>query len=117
MEGVPEAALEKERKKPLRAPVLIAVGIDPPSQPNEIEIENICAGAAAVENLLLAAHDLGLGAKWRTGSAATDPDVKSFLGLTPEHQVIAMIYLGYPAGERVPVDRPPHSDRTTWMDE
>jgi nitroreductase len=57
----PEAVLEIERRCPLRAPLLIAVGIDQPDQPKILEIENICAGAAAVENLLLAAHDLGLG--------------------------------------------------------
>src|SRR5512133_2736010 len=50
-----EAAVEVERRRPLRAPVLIAVGIDKTDQPKIVEMEDICAGAAAVENLLLAA--------------------------------------------------------------
>jgi nitroreductase len=112
----PAVVLEAERQKPLRAPVLIAVGIDPPDQPKVVEIENICAGAAAVENLLLAAHALGLGAMWRTGAPATDPAVKSFLGLRPEQHLIALVYLGYPAGERVELERPTHTDRTTWIE-
>ncbi len=115
--GAPEAALEKERAKPLRAPLLIAVGIDPPVPPNEIEVENICAGAAAVENLLLAARGLGLGAMWRTGTAARDPEVKAFLGFSPEHQIIAILYIGYPDGEPVPPKRLSYADRTTWMAE
>ena len=61
--------LEGERGKPLRAPVLIAVGVDKPGQNRITEMENVCACAAAVENLLLAAHDLGLGAIWKTGGA------------------------------------------------
>jgi len=112
-----EAALEVERKRPLRAPVLIAVGIDPPDQPKIVEIENICAGAAAVENLLLAAHDLGLGAMWRTGAAAADPRVKEFLGFDPDQHLIAIVYVGYPEGEREAPERPSFTDRTTWMDE
>ncbi|MBI4771233.1 MAG: nitroreductase family protein, partial [Chloroflexi bacterium] len=39
------------------------------------------ATAAAAQNLLLAAHALGLAAQWRTGPAARDPQVKAFLGL------------------------------------
>ena len=52
---LPPAALDKERAKALRSPLLIAVGVDAPADPRVIEIENICAAAAAVENLLLAA--------------------------------------------------------------
>ena len=113
----PEAALEAERKKPLRAPVLIAVGIDPPDSEKIIEIENVCAGAAAVQNLLLAAHDLGLGAIWRTGGAVAEPAVKAFLGFAPEQELIAFVYLGYPDAERLLAPRPTYEDRTTWLEE
>ena len=113
----PEALLEVERKRPLRAPLLIAVGIDPPDQPKIVEIENICAGAAAVENLLLAAHDLGLGAIWRTGASAVDPQVKAFLGFTASQHLIAIIYLGYPEGPRINIERPSYEDRVTWMED
>jgi nitroreductase len=117
MPDAPEAALEVERKRPLRAPLLIAVGIDPSIEPKIVDIENICAGAAAVENLLLAAHDLGLGAIWRTGAAASEPAVKEFLGFTPEQHLIAIVYLGYPEGDLVTFDRPTYLDRVTWMEE
>ena len=112
----PEALLESERKMPLRAPLLIAVGIDKPDQPKVIEIENVCAGAAAVQNLLLAAHALGLAAKWRTGSCAYNEDVKAFLGLEPDQHLIALVYIGYPESEREPLQRPDYSDRVTWLD-
>jgi len=66
----PDATAEivaAERAKPLRAPVLIAVGVDRPNGPKIVEMENICAAAAATQNMLLAAHALGLAAQWRTG--------------------------------------------------
>ena len=113
---IPVEALEKERAKPLRAPVIIAVGVDKPVEPRVIEIENICAAAAACQNILLAAHDLGLAAIWRTGPAALDPLVKSFLGLQKDQHLIALIYIGYPEYAPEPLERPDFNDRTTWID-
>ena len=113
---LPETGMEMERAKPLRAPVLIAVGVDKPADPRVLEIENICAVAAAVENLLLAAHAEGLGAHWRTGSAARDPDVKQFLGFSPEQELISFVYIGYPDMLPAALDRPSFEDRTIWMD-
>lgn len=112
----PASALEKERLKPLRAPLLIAVGVDLPSDPRVLEIENICAAAAAVENLLLAAHALGLAAKWRTGEEALNPHLKDFLGLSPQQPLISIVYIGYPLHAPGPVSRPGFEDRTTWLE-
>jgi len=112
----PDAVLDVERSRPLRSPVIIAIGVDKPSEPKVLEVENICAAAAAAENLLLAATDLGLGAMWRTGPAALDPRVKEFLGLAPDQHLIGFIYMGYPEGEHIRQDRPGFADRTTWLD-
>lgn len=112
-----EGELEKARQRPLRAPVVIAVGVDLPEDSRVIEIENVCAAAAAVQNLLLAAHDLGLGAKWRTGVDAFNPDLKAFLGFLPEQHIIALVYLGYPAVALPAVQRPTYHDRVVWMEE
>ncbi len=113
--SLPDSASEIERAKPLRAPVLIAVGAEKPNDPRVLEIENICAVAAAVENLLLAAHAEGLGAKWRTGPAARDPEVKKYLGLESDQHLIGFIYLGYPEVSPPPAERPSYEDRTVWM--
>jgi nitroreductase len=112
----PEVVLDGERAKPLRAPVLVAVGVDRPADPKVLEVENICAAAAAVENLLLAAHAAGLGAMWRTGPAAGDPEVKKFLGFEPDQQLIGFIYLGYPDLPPAAAARPSFEDRTIWME-
>ena len=114
--GSLDSEIEHERSRPLRAPVLVIVAVDTPVEPKTIEIENICAGAAAVENLLLAAHALGLGAMWRTGHTAYNPDVKDFLGLHPNQHIIAIVYIGYPEPLPVTLARPSFEDRTIWME-
>lgn len=109
-------ALDKERAKPLRSPLLIAVGVDKPAESKVLEIENICAAATACQNLLLAAHGLGLAAHWRTGDVARDPDVKHFLGFEPDQHLIAFLYIGYPELPPVEEERPSFESHTRWIE-
>jgi nitroreductase len=111
-----EDDLQKDRSKPLRAPVVIAVAVDKPALPKVKEIENICATAAAVQNLLLAAHAIGLTAIWRTGPSATDPAVKQFFGWQADQHLIGFVYIGYPQGELAAPTRPSFEDRAVWME-
>lgn len=113
---LPKETFDKTRGLPLRSPVLIAVGVDKPTESKVLELENICATAAAVENILLAAQAEGLAAKWRTGEWARDPKVKEFLRFTADQHIIAFIYLGYPEFIPEPVQRQSFEDRTVWMD-
>jgi nitroreductase len=110
------AALEKERAKPLRAPVIIVVGVDAPADTRVDPIENICAAAAACQNILLAAGALGLGAQWRTGDAARYPDVKSFLGFAADQHLLAFLYIGHPEVWPEPKVREGFEDRTVWIE-
>jgi nitroreductase len=109
-----QAILNKERNKPLRSPVVIVVAAESPHQPNVMEIENIEATAAAVQNMLLTAEEMELACMWRTGDAAYDPHVKQWLGLESGEHIIAFLYVGYPAIprlERIPIS---FKDKTTW---
>lgn len=113
---LPPEGRQAERAKPLRAPVVIAVAADLPVGPKVKLIENVCAAAAATQNLLLAAHGLGLAAMWRTGPAAEAPEVKALLGLAPEQPLLGFIYVGYPLNPPAPVQRPGFEDRTVWSE-
>lgn len=108
-------ALEVERARPLRAPVVIVVAVDKPVDPKVIEIENVCAAAAAVQNLLLALHSQGLGAVWRTGAAVSEPSVKTFFGLPADQHLIGFVYIGFPESVHTPKVRPGFEDRTVWL--
>lgn len=109
------AKLEKERNKLLRAPVVIVAAAEYPRQNNVVEIENVEAVAAAVENMLLVAEELGLAAMWRTGDAAYDPHIKQWFGLAPEDHIVAFLYLGYPAIPRQERRPLPFQEKTTWL--
>ncbi len=112
-----EEAFEKERQKVLRAPLLIAVGVDKPTEPKFNEIENIAATAAACQNILLAATALGLASIWRTGDNARDPEIKKSLGFSADQHLIGFLYIGYPEqSETTIAERPSFEDRTVWMD-
>jgi nitroreductase len=94
--------VEKEGLKALRAPTIVAVAAHM-APPGKIpEIERIVAVGAAFENMILAAHALGLGTMWKTGQAAYDPDVKKAIGLAPADHVVGYLYLGTPITPGVP---------------
>jgi len=109
------ALLAKEQQKLLRAPVVIVVAAEYPQEGRAVEIENVEAVAAAVENMLLVAEEQGLAAMWRTGDAAYDLRVKQWLGLAPRDYIVAFLYVGYPAIARQ--QRQPHSfeEKTVWL--
>jgi nitroreductase len=109
-----QVILNKERNKPLRSPVVIVVVAESPKQAKVKEIENIEAVAAAVQNMLLTAEEIGLACMWRTGDAAYDPHVKQWLGLESGDHIVAFLYVGYPAIprlERIPMT---FKEKTTW---
>ena len=112
----PQEAFDKAQSTPLQAPVVIAVGVEKPSELKVLEIENICAGAAATENLLLAAYAMGLGAKWRTGDWARDAKVKEFLGFESDQHIVGFVYVGYPEFIVEQPPRPSFEDRTVWLE-
>ena len=114
--ATPPEGLDKTRALPLRAPVVIAVGADKPADTKIVEMENISAASAAAQNILLAAHALGLGAIWRTGEWARDAKVKEFLGFAADQQIVGFIYIGYPDVTPEPYVRLGFEDRVIWME-
>jgi nitroreductase len=104
----PVEALEQERSRPLRAPVVLAVvaRLDP-QHPKIPEIEQILSTGAAVENILLAAHAQGFGAKWLTGANAYDAHVMAALGLAANDRLAGFVHLGTVDGKPPQV---PHAD-------
>lgn len=105
---------EAVRQKPFRAPVIVVVAVEP--DPQRPLMDEVAAGAAAVQNLLLAAHALGLGAVWRTGRAVENPAVKRFLGLSDRAVLLGFVYLGFPAAVPEPPPRRPARAVTVWFD-
>jgi len=61
---------------------------------------NISDASAAIENLLLAAWDKGLGTCWLTGPLKARADaIGSSLGISDNREIVALVSLGYPDHE------------------
>jgi len=93
----PEAAVEKERTKPLRAPLMIVVAARIRETRKIPAVEQIISAGAAAQNILVAAHALGFGGFWRTGPPAYDEQVKTALGLDASDSIVGFLYIGTPA--------------------
>jgi nitroreductase len=87
------------------APVCIVVLANEEKAPSYFEIDAACA----TQNLLLAAHGLGLGACWVAVYDLQNPNfekhVKSVLNVPPHMRVIAMVPIGYPDEKAAPLSR------------
>ena len=57
--------------------------------------EQLLSTGAGVQNILNAAWALGLGAIWRTGDMATNPQVIEALGLAPQDVIVGFVYIGH----------------------
>ncbi len=90
----PVGKLDAERKKPLRAPLVVVVAAAVKDNPKVPDIEQVVAAGAAAQNMLVAAHALGLGGFWRTGATAYDAEVKRALGLADQDAIVGFLYLG-----------------------
>lgn len=111
----PVEAVEKARKNPLRAPLLIVVAAHVQAHPKVPEIEQVLTAGAAAHAILLALHARRFAGIWRTGDAAYDPTVKAALGLATTDAIIGFIYCGTPNAPTPAIKRPlPEALTTEW---
>lgn len=108
-------AYERAAAKPLRAPYVVAVAVEPAVAPNVFEVEEIASVAAAAQNMLLAAHALGLAAMWRTGAVCYEGAMRRFFGLSERATVLGFLYIGFPAMPAPARERRPLGEVVTWM--
>jgi nitroreductase len=105
--------VSRERKKTFRAPVVIAV-VSKAGRDEVETLENYAACAAAVQNMQLTAHSLGLATIWRTGSVAYHSHMRDFFGLEKDDAIVAYLYLGYPDMPETGRRREPAHSKTVW---
>jgi len=81
------------------APACIAVFIDRKAMYNDVKDHQ--AMGACIQNMLLAAHALGLGSVWLGEILKNAENVQLFLELPPEMELMAVVAIGHPsAGKR-----------------
>ncbi|TCT07789.1 nitroreductase family protein [Aquabacter spiritensis] len=91
----PERRIEEERKRFLRAPLVVAVVSKAAPHPKIPESEQVLSSAAVAQNMLIAAAALGYGATWVTEWPAYEPRARAALGLGVEERVTGFIYIGH----------------------
>lgn len=106
--------IEKARKAPLRAPVIIVIATSPSGKVPEIE--EVTATGCALQNLLLVAAEKGLATKVRTGDMAYEKELHKFLQLDENDKIIGFVYVGYPKKEsEIKAQRTPAEEKTIWI--
>lgn len=101
--GAAESALEEERVRLAKAPLVIGIVSTAAPHVKIPEFEQVLSGANAAMGILLAAQALGYGANWTTGWIAYDQEAGRILGLRPGEKFIGFIHIGTPTappGER-----------------
>src|SRR6185503_16704844 len=95
----------------LPAMLVVAVALD---ENPEIREEDYAAVMMAIQNLSLAALELGLGTHMKTGAIMSDPAARAAAGVKDNERIVAVVNIGEPA--EVPPAKPRESAATftTW---
>jgi nitroreductase len=116
----PEAEVRPEKRSKLQdgllqAPVSIAVTAQTESGGRITRLDELCATACAVQNLLLSAHQRGIGSYWSSPPVACSPEFTAWLGFDSRFTSLGIVYLGYLKGTPPPPPaRVPLADRVTF---
>jgi nitroreductase len=98
---------------PLAVIVLAKANEDP-----GVRKANLESASAAMQNLILAAADLGLGTCWMTGPLKDEKNLRRILGVPEDREIVAITPLGYPdAVPKPPLRKDPGlKDKIKWLE-
>jgi len=88
-----------------KAAACIAVFVDKTAMYHEVKDHQ--SMGACIQNLLLAAHGMGLGAVWLGEILKSAKEVRELCGLSDEMELMAVVAIGHPAGKGGRADRRP----------
>ncbi len=101
-----EASGEKEAAKLERAPTLVLASAALSGELVQDE-EDVCATAAAIQLVLLAATERGLASYWRTPGVLRTRRGREAVGIPRGERVLGLLHLGPPEREPAPREREP----------
>jgi len=94
-------------------PVMLVVAVVN-SDNAEIREEDYAAVMMGIQNLSLAALELGLGTHLKTGAVMSDPAARAAAGVADNERIVAVVNIGEPADIPVPKKREPATAFTVW---
>jgi nitroreductase len=95
-------------------PVMIAVAMVM-SDSLEAREEDYAATMMGIENMALAAVELGLGTAIRTGAVMADPAARAAAGVAENERIVAIVNVGEPADVPGGPKKTPASEYTRWV--
>jgi nitroreductase len=116
----PAAEIRPEKRAKLRenlnqAQAIVAVAVHFEAGGKVSKLDELCGTACAVQNLLLSAHQRGLGSFWATPPVACSQEFTAWLGLDSAHCSLGLVFLGYPKERPAPSsNRVPLDERVTF---
>lgn len=106
--------VEKQEAEHAALPAMIAVATTVADE-EQTRAEDYAATFMAIENLLLAAVDEGLGTHLKTGAVLDDPRTREALGVPEGERLVAVVRLGEPEGESRIKPRQDAAAFTRWL--
>lgn len=93
--------------------ILVCQRLDPdPARAHE----DLLAVGCAIQNLMLAAHGMGIGTYWGTGPLLNHPETFQALGVPEGRRGIGIVFVGRPARPLEPPAREPLSEHVRWVE-
>jgi nitroreductase len=114
--GADAKALEEEKIRLSRAPLVIGVVSGAAPHPKIPEFEQLLSAGNAAYSVVLAAHALGYAAQWTTGWIAYDAEAGAILGLRPGERFVGFIHIGTPDAPPADRPRPPVASIATYWE-
>jgi len=88
------AKLEKTKKMPFRAPLIIVISTQYKDHEKVPKQEQLITAGCCAHAMQMAAFSLGYGAMWRTGALAYNEQVKMALSIESKEDIVGFLYIG-----------------------
>lgn len=95
-EGLDEAAQDKARQAPFRAPMVITVIAHCEDNPKVPKWEQVVSAGCAVQAMQMAALAQGFNGIWRSGLWTEHQQIREAFGCREQDEIVGFLYLGTP---------------------
>ena len=113
--SVADRVREKVVRRTTAVPAMIGVLVHEDEDP-EVREEDYATAFMAVQNLSLAAVEMGYGTHIKTGAVMGEPSLRRALDVAEDERLAAIVFLGEPAEVPEPKARRPVADVTRWLE-